>query len=197
MESRSLDSQALGQLFGEARTHGAWLARAVDPRLLREIYDLMKWGPTSANSCPGRILYVTSQAAKDRLIPCMSPGNVDKTRNAPVTALIAADSQFYERMNVLFPIADLAPEFRRDPKGAEIAALRNSSLQGAYFMLAARALGLDCGPMLGFDAERVNQTFFANSTWRVNFICNLGYGDKSRLHPRLPRLSFEEACRVE
>jgi 3-hydroxypropanoate dehydrogenase len=154
-------------------------------------------GPTSANMCPMRIIFVKSQEAKARLKPALDAGNVDKTMKAPVTAIIGMDIHFYDQLPKLFPHADARSWFKDLPENLlEVIALRNSSLQGAYFMLAARALGLDCGPMSGFDNAKVDEAFFAGTKVKSNFLCNLGYGDASKLYPRLPRLGFEEACKV-
>ena len=195
--SNVLNSEALDLLFREARTHNAWLDKPVDDSLLRQAYDLAKMGPTSANMFPMRIVFVKSRAAKERLKPALDAANVDKTMKAPVTAVIGMDVHFYEALPKLFPHADARAWFKDLPENVlEYIALRNSSLQGGYFMLAARALGLDCGPMSGFDNAKVDQAFFAGTTVKSNFLCNLGYGDASKLFPRSPRLSFEEACKV-
>jgi nitroreductase len=164
--------------------------------LLHELYELMKWGPTSANCSPARLVFVKSAAAKEKLLPCMLPGNVDKTRAAPVVAVIGMDTAFYEKLPTLFPHTDARAWFVGNPPLIEATAFRNSSLQGAYLMLAARALGLDCGPMSGFDADQVNAAFFAGSTVKANFVCALGYGDPAKLFARSPRLAFDEACRI-
>jgi nitroreductase len=193
-----LDTAALDTIFLSARTHNAWHERPVPDALLQQLYDLCKWGPTSANCSPLRVLFVRSAAAKERLVACMNPGNVAKTRQAPVTAILAMDLEFYEELPRLFPHApDARSWFAGKPAVIQEAAFRNSSLQGGYFIVAARALGLDCGPMSGFDAQRLNAEFFEGSSWRVNFVCNLGYGDASALYPRAPRLPFDVACRVE
>ncbi len=206
-----LADEALDVLFVEARTHSAWLDKPVTEETLRQVYQLMRWGPTSANSCPARFFFVRSQKAKARLKPVLSPGNVDKTMAAPVTVIIAYDLKFYERLPRLFPHnPGMRQLFEQNPQLVETTARRNSSLQGAYFMLAARALGLDCGPMSGFDNAMLDeeffgagkqcqggeQEFFSEGQLKSNFLCNLGYGDRSKLHPRGPRLTFEEACRV-
>ena len=187
---------ALDQLFREARTHTAWLPKAVPLEVLREAYDLARMGPTSANSSPGRFVFLTTMEAKNRLLPALAPGNVEKTRSAPVTAIIAWDTEFYEHLPRLFPHADMRSYFAGKPAVIEENGFRNGSLQGAYFIIAARAVGLDCGPMSGFDAAKVNAEFFPDGKWRVNFLCNLGYGDPSKLFPRSPRLAFDEACKV-
>lgn len=183
------------QLFDESRTHGAWQDRAVPDALLRELYERVKFGPTAANCTPLRIVFVRTSEAKARLVACMNEGNREKTASAPVTAILGMDLRFYEHFGQLFPHN---PGARSWYEGNEQAtrdnALRNSSLQGGYFILAARMLGLDCGPMGGFDAARVDAEFWRGTAVRTNFICNLGYGDASKLKPRLPRLSFEQAC---
>lgn len=189
---------SLELIFRQARTHSVWRDETVDDRLLRQVYDLAKMGPTSANMSPMRIVFVKSKEAKEKLKPALDAGNVAKTMSAPVTAIIGMDIRFYEKLPVLFPHADAKAWFKDLPENVlEYLALRNSSLQGAYFMLAARALGLDCGPMSGFDNAKVDALFFAGTTIKSNFLCNLGHGDASKLHPRSPRLSFEEACRFE
>jgi 3-hydroxypropanoate dehydrogenase len=185
---------AIRQLFTDARTHHAWQDKEVSDELLRDVYDLAKWGPTSANSLPMRVVFVKSKGAKEKLIPALMGSNVEQVRAAPVTVIISHDQKFFERLNVLFPAFDMRPLFASNPALSEQTAFRNSSLQGAYFILAARALGLDAGPMSGFDNAKVDQAFFANSSWKSNFICNIGYGDAAKLHPRGPRLTFDEAC---
>ena len=185
------------QLFDRARTHNGFTAEPVSDDQLRRIYDLMKWAPTSANSSPARILFVRSPAAKARLLGCVSPGNVAKTRAAPVTAIIGMDLAFYEKLPFLFPHADAKSWFVGKKEFADATAFRNSSLQGGYFIIAARAIGLDCGPMSGFDAAKIDEEFWAGTTVRTNFICNLGHGEPAKLHPRNPRLPFDEACRIE
>ena len=192
----SLPEEALEQIFTKARTHSSWLPEPVGDELLIEIYDLMKWGPTSANSSPARIVFVRSKEAKEKLLPCMAEGNVEKTKTAPVTAIIAQDMEFYEKLPKLFPFADARSWFAGNKPFIESTAFRNSSLQGAYFMIAARSLGLDCGPMSGFDNAKVDAAFFEGTSWESNFICNLGYGDSDKLRPRAPRLDFNEACKI-
>ena len=191
-----LSDEVLDRLLRTARTHNAWLDRPVSDELLRQLYDLMKWGPTSANLCPARILFLRTRAAKERLRPALMPGHVEKTMAAPVTAIVAYDERFYELAPRLFPqgpgMRDL---FLNSPPLAEATAFRNGTLQGAYLILAARSLGLDCGPMSGFDNAKVDREFLPSGL-RSNFLCNLGYGDPSGLHPRGPRLEFEEACRL-
>jgi 3-hydroxypropanoate dehydrogenase len=191
-----VSAEALDQIFREARTHRAWRPEPVPEALLREVYDLARLGPTSANCSPARFVFITSEQAKQRLLPTLSPGNVEKTRAAPVTVIIAYDTEFYEKLPELMPGVDFRANFVGKPALIEETAFRNSAMQGGYFIVAARALGLDCGPMSGFDAEKVNREFFPDGKWKANFLCNLGYGDKSKLPPRAPRLKFEEACAV-
>jgi 3-hydroxypropanoate dehydrogenase len=193
----NLSDDGLNLLFREARTHSAWKDQPVDDALLQQVYDLAKMGPTSANMCPLRIVFVKTPAAKAKLKPALDPGNVDKTMSAPVTAILGMDIRFYEKLPQLFPHADAKAWFKDAPEPVlTTIALRNSSLQGAYFMLAARALGLDCGPMSGFNNAKVDELFFAGTTIKSNFLCNLGHGDVSKLYPRCPRLKFDEACQV-
>jgi 3-hydroxypropanoate dehydrogenase len=195
--STVVNSDNLDLIFRKARTHNGWLNKPVDDALLRQVYDLAKMGPTSANQCPLRIVFAKSREAKERLKPALDAGNVDKTMKAPVTAILGMDVHFFEQLPKLFPHADAKAWFKDLPEPVlEYIALRNSSLQGAYFMLAARSLGLDCGPMSGFDNAKVDAAFFAGTTVKSNFLCNLGHGDASKLHPRSPRLTFEEACKV-
>jgi len=184
------------QLFDQARSHNGFTNEPVPESTLRRLWDLTKWGPTSANSSPARIVFVVSPGAKEQLLACMSPGNVEKTRQAPVSAVIGMDMAFYEHLPKLFPHAEAKPWFAGKLELIASTAMRNSSLQGGYFILAARALGLDCGPMSGFDAAKVDAAFWAGTAVRTNFICNLGHGDPSKLYRRSPRLSFEEACRI-
>lgn len=191
-----LNDATLDTLFRTARTHGAWTARPVDPALLRRLYGLMKLGPTSANCAPARLVFVVTPDARERLRPALSKGNLAKTMAAPVTVIVAQDERFYDALPRLFPHADAKSWFTANEALARETALRNASLQGGYLIMAARALGLDCGPMSGFDAEAVNAAFLAGTSWRANFLCNLGYGDSTGLQPRLPRLDFEEACHV-
>jgi len=192
-----VNDEALNLIFREARTHHVWLDQPVDDALLRQVFDLAKLGPTSANMSPMRVVFVKTKAAKEKLKPTLDAGNVDKTMRAPVTAIIGMDVKFYEKLPKLFPHADAKAWFKDLPPSVlEYAALRNSSLQGAYFMLAARSLGLDCGPMSGFNNAKVDEAFFAGTTIKSNFLCNLGHGDASKLFPRSPRLSFEEACQL-
>src|SRR6266851_9538276 len=195
--SNTIGSDGLDLIFRNARTHIAWLDKPVEDALLRQVYDLAKMGPTSANMCPMRIIFVKSLEAKERLKPALDAGNVDKTMKAPVTAIIGMDVHFYEALPKLFPHADAKSWFKNLPENVlEYIALRNGSLQGAYFMLAARALGLDCGPMSGFDNAKVDQAFFAGTTVKSNFLCNLGHSDGTKLFPRSPRLDLEEVCQM-
>lgn len=196
VENSVVDGEALDVLFRKARTHISWLEKPVPDELLHQIYDLMKWGPTSANCSPARILFLRTREAKERLRPALSPNNVDKTMAAPVTALIGYDLKFYEHLPRLFPNNLAARDwFSGSAELAQLTAFRNGSLQGGYFILAARAVGLDCGPMSGFDNAKVDAEFFP-PTVKSNFLCNLGYGDPAKLFPRNPRLAFEEACQL-
>ncbi len=193
-----LDAHALDVLFRTARTHNAFSGPVTDEQL-RSIHELMKWGPTTMNTQPGRIVFVRSSEAKEKLAPALSPGNLDKTMKAPVTALIAYDLHFYEHLPKTFPHRPEAIKgFLGEEKKAanERTAFRNGTLQGAYLIIAARALGLDCGPMSGFDNAKVDAAFFPDGRWKSNFLCNLGHGDASKVRPRNPRLTFEEMCRI-
>ena len=196
IHSSKISSDALDQLFREARTHSAWLPKRVPVETLREVYELARMGPTSANSSPARFVFLQSEAAKARLLPALAPPNVEKTKAAPVTVIVAWDTEFYERLPQLFPHADMRSYFVGNQSLIDETAFRNSTLQGGYFILAARAVGLDCGPMSGFDPAKVNAEFFPHGKWKANFLCNLGYGDRSKLFPRNPRLEFDEASRV-
>jgi 3-hydroxypropanoate dehydrogenase len=200
-----LGNEALDTLFRQARTHNVWLDEPVADDILRELYDLMKFGPTSANSCPARIIFLRTHEAKQRLLPALSPTNVGKTLQAPVTAIIGYDLRFFEETPKLFPNNPaMADVFSGAPQLAEITAFRNGTLQGGYFILAARSLGLDCGAMSGFDNAKVDAEFFTPSAGnppafhqvKSNFLCNIGYGDAAKLFPRNPRLAFGEACRL-
>lgn len=196
IEPATLDPATLDQLFRTARTHNGWLDKPVPDSLLTELHDLMKWGPTSANCWPLRVVFVKSPEAKARLMPLLMEGNRAKTGAAPVVAILGMDLDFPETLPKLFPHTDAKSWFVGNAPLIEATAFRNSSLQGAYFMLAARALGLDCGPMSGFDADRVNAAFFAGTHVKVNFICNLGYGDPAALFPRSPRPDFADVCTI-
>jgi 3-hydroxypropanoate dehydrogenase len=182
------------QLFTEARTHNGFVDRPVPDETLHQLHELSKWGPTSANSNPARFVFVRSAAGQERLIECMSPANRQKVREAPVTAIIGMDMAFYERLPQLFSHTDARSWFAGKPELIQATAFRNSSLQGAYLILAARALGLDCGPMSGFDAAKMDAAFWSGTSVKTNFVCALGHGDPSKLFTRNPRLSFDEAC---
>src|SRR5580698_7777239 len=177
----TVSNDALNQLFREARTHNAWLPKRVPLEALREAYELARWGPTSANSSPARFVFLESEAAKARLLPALAPLNVEKTKAAPVTVIVAWDKEFYDKLPQLFPHADMRSFFVGNQSLIDETAFRNSSLQGGYFILAARALGLDCGPMSGFDKAKVNAEFFPDGTWQATFLCNLGSGDRGQL----------------
>jgi 3-hydroxypropanoate dehydrogenase len=191
-----LSEQALDQLFREARTHNAWQAKPVDDAVLKQLIELVLLGPTSANTSPARFVFVKTPEGKERLRPALSPGNLEKTMAAPVTAIVGMDMAFYEYLPKLFPHADARSWFAGNDKAIADTAFRNSTLQGGYLILAARALGLDTGPMSGFDAAKVDEAFFAGTTVKANFLVNLGYGDASKLFPRSPRFSFDEAARI-
>lgn len=194
--SQPIADSALAQLFSAARTHNAWQDKPVSSAQLHALYDAMKWAPTSANCSPARIVFVTSAEAKAKLKPLLMEGNVDKTMQAPVTAIIGSDHTFHDKLPYLFPHADARSWFTGNQALIDSTAFRNASLQGAYLILAARALGLDCGPMSGFDNAGVDAAFFAGTKVRSNFLINIGYGDPAGLYPRSPRLSFDEACRI-
>jgi len=194
--TQPLGAEALDQLFNTARTHSTWLNKPVEPALLHRLYDLLKMAPTSANCSPARIVFVTSPAAKARLAPALDEGNRAKTLAAPVTAIIGYDLQFYDRLDYLFPHTDARSWFAGNEAKIQTTAFRNGSLQGAYLILAARALGLDCGPMSGFNNAMVDAEFFTGTAVKSNFLCNLGYGDASALHARSPRFAFEQACSI-
>jgi 3-hydroxypropanoate dehydrogenase len=190
-----VDDAALDLLFRKARSHNGWLDKPVTDELLHQLYELMKWGPTSANCSPARIVFVRTLANKERVRPALSPNNVEKTMTAPVIAIVAYDSRFYEHLPQLFPrnpqVADL---FASNAALSATTAFRNGTLQGGYFLLAARAVGLDCGPMSGFDNAKIDAEFFPDGRFKSNFLCGLGHGDLAKVLPRSPRLTFEEAC---
>ncbi|MBZ5578346.1 MAG: malonic semialdehyde reductase [Acidobacteriia bacterium] len=195
--SYPLSDDAQDLLFRTARTHHAWQNRPVSDELLRGLYDLMKWGPTSANTSPARLVFLRTAEAKQRLMPALAPGNVEQTRQAPVTAIVAYDLRFYDQLPKLFPHNPAMRErFASSAAAAEVTAFRNATLQGGYFLLAARAVGLDCGPMSGFDNAKVDAEFFPGGTVKSNFLCNLGYGEPAKLLGRHARLDFEEACQL-
>jgi 3-hydroxypropanoate dehydrogenase len=193
---KALDDAALNTLFREARSYNRWSAEPVPDQTLHELYELLKFGPTSANSTPARFVFVKGAEAKAKLVACVSPGNVVKVEQAPVTVIIAMDEKFYEKLPNLFPQRPNAAEMFKDPALAKVTMMRNSSLQGAYLILAARSLGLDCGPMSGFDNAKLDAAFFADTPLKSNFICALGAGTTELLYPRNPRLAFEEACTI-
>ncbi|GAA0552106.1 3-hydroxypropanoate dehydrogenase [Rhizomicrobium palustre] len=192
----AINDEALDRIFRTARSHRAWLDKPVSPALLMAIYDLLRFGPTALNSNPLRIVFVTSPEAKARLVPHLAPGNVEKTVTAPATAILGYDTEFPKKMGKLTPHNPTLGETLTNTAENEITAFRNGSLQGAYFIIAARALGLDCGPMSGFSNEGVDAEFFAGTGVKSNFLCNVGYGDAAKLHARAPRLSFDEACTI-
>lgn len=194
--NQPLDAAALDQLFLQARTFNAFTDQAVSDDTLHQLYDLLKWAPTSMNCQPARYVFVRSEAAKAQLLPALSPGNVDKTRAAPVTVVIASDTRFQDQLPTQFPAYDAKPMFDGNPALAEATAFRNSTLQGAYLIMAARALGLSCGPMSGFDPAKVNAALFPEGQWQVNFMVNLGYGAPGGVYPRGPRLPFDDVARI-
>lgn len=196
IQNKHVSAEALDQLFLQARTHIVWRPEPVPVSLLQQVYDAARMGPTSANCQPARYVFLTTPEAKARLVPALMPGNVEKTKTAPVNVIVAWDTEFYEALPKVFPQMDMRSYFVGKPDLINETAFRNGSLGGAYFMVAARAFGLDCGPMSGFDADKVNAEFFPDGKWKANFLCNLGYGDSSKVFPRNPRLDFEEACRV-
>lgn len=193
-EVTSLDAASLDRVFREARTFSKWSAKQVSDEDLRALYDLLKMGPTSANCSPARFAFLRNPWSKDRLKPALSAGNLEKTMAAPVTVIVAHDPHFYDNLPRLFPHADAKVWFTSNPGLAEQTAFRNGSLQGAYLIMAARSLGIDAGPMSGFDNDKVDQEFFSDRGWKSNFLINLGYGEPGTTHDRLPRLSFDEAC---
>lgn len=184
------------KLFTNARTHHGWQDRDVDEVILRQLYDLSKWAPTCVNGSPMRVVFVKSSEAKEKLLPCLMEKNIEKTRTAPVTAIIAQDMAWLEWLDVLSPHFDYKTVFKSNPTLSDTTAFRNSSLQGGYFIIAARAVGLDVGPMSGFNLAMVDDIFLKGTTWRSNFLCNIGYGDQAKIYPRAPRLAFEEVCKT-
>jgi len=191
-----LNGAGLDLLFNAARAHNGWKADKITVTQLEQIYDLMKMGPTSANCSPARVIFVMSAEGKEKLKPALSSGNLDKTMAAPATAIIGYDTQFYEYLPELFPHTDARPWFTSNPTLAQETAFRNSSLQGAYLIIAARSLGFDVGPMSGFDPEKVNQAFWPDGRVKVNFLCNIGIGDETKLFGRSPRMPFEKFCKI-
>lgn len=184
------------QLFEGARTHKAWLDRPISDETLHQLYERLKWAPTSANTNPGRFVFVRSPEAKERLKACLAPPNVEKTMTAAVCVIVAADTRFFDHLGALVPGRDMRSMFADAPALAEETAMRNATMQGAYLILAARSLGLDCGPMSGFDRAATDRTFFPDGRFRSDFLINLGYGDESKLPPRAPRLAFDQACQI-
>jgi 3-hydroxypropanoate dehydrogenase len=191
---KSLDDAALGILFRDARSYNRWTPEPVAETTLRALYDLLKLGPTSVNCCPARFVFVASAPAKLKLLDCVSPGNLVKVEQAPVTVIIGMDEKFYEKIPYLFPQKPEAANLFKDPVTGQVHMMRNATLQGAYLILAARSLGLDCGPMSGFSNEKIDAAFFSGTSVKSNFICALGTGTTEMLYPRNPRLPFEEAC---
>lgn len=192
----AIDHNALDTLFLAARSQNGWLAGDIPDETLVRLYDLVKMGPTSANCSPARFVFVKGPAAKEKLKPALSSGNLEKTMSAPVTVIVAYDAEFYEQLPKLFPHADARSWFTSSPAAAEETAFRNGTLQAGYLILAARALGLDAGPMSGFDKQKVDDAFLSGTTWKSNFLINLGHGDAALVRERLPRLEFSEACRL-
>ncbi len=197
MTPSPLSDPALDQLFRTARSFSYWLDKTVSEDQLLQIYELMKFGPTASNSCPARIVFVRSAEAKARLKPCLDEGNVNKSMTAPAVAIIGMDLEFYEKFPTLWPQSDKRSGFVGQPDKIKASATRNTTLQAAYFMLATRSLGLDCGPMTGFDAQKIDAAFFPDGKIKVSMLCAIGYGSRDKLHPRRPRLTFEEACRID
>lgn len=195
-QTMTLSNEALDRVFRQARTHSAWLPKPVEDALLKQIVDLTVLGPTSANSSPGRFVFVKSAEAKEKLRPALAEGNIEKTMAAPVTVIVGMDMAFYEHLPKLFPHADARSWFAGNEGMIQSTAFRNASLQGAYLIVAARALGLDAGPMSGFDSAKVDEAFFAGTTIKSNFLINLGYGDPAKLRARLPRFAFDEIARI-
>lgn len=193
---QTLDDDGLDLIFREARTFNGWQDRDVSDDLLRTLFDITKMGSTSANGSPMRLVFVKTPEGKERLKPALSAGNLDKTMAAPVCAIIGHDVNFWQRMDFLFPHRDMTGPYKNNPAAAETAAFRNGTLQGAYLMIAARALGLDCGPMSGYDQAKVDAEFFAGTTVKSNFLCNLGYGDPESVFQRLPRFAFDDVCSI-
>ncbi len=196
MSNTTLNESALDTLFNKARSHNGWLGKDVSNDQLLKIYDLMKMGPTAANSCPARLVFIKSQEEKEKLKVCLQEGNIEKSMTAPVVAIIAMDMEFHEKLPKLFPHADARSWFAGNPEKIARSAFRDSSLQGAYFIMAVRSMGLDAGPMSGFDPDKLDKIFFPDGKIKSNFICAIGYGDGSKLHPRGPRLDFDEVCKI-
>ncbi|MFT6653289.1 MAG: 3-hydroxypropanoate dehydrogenase [Marinomonas primoryensis] len=196
MDKEALNNAGLDLIFRSARTYNAWQDRGIPRSVMEEVYELAKMGPTSANCCPARFVFVSSTEAKAKLQPCLAEGNVAKTMQAPCCVIVAYDREFYEQLPELFPSRDMRAMFAGNAALIEDTARRNVALQGGYLIMAARAIGLDCGPMSGFDREAVDKAFFPDGQWRSDFLCSLGYGDAEGLYPRSPRLDFSTACQV-
>ncbi len=194
--ARRLDDDGLDLILREARSHYAWRDEPISEAEIRALYDAVKMGPTSMNGCPARFIFVTSDQAKERLAPCLNPGNVPKMKSAPLTVIVAHDVEFWRHLGMLHGHDDKGAMFANDPVKAETAAFRNATLQGAYLIIAARAMGFDVGAMSGFSNAKVDEAFFAGTSWRSNFLCNIGYADESALFQRLPRFAFEDACEI-
>ena len=194
--NQPLNEQALNTLFKTARTYNTFQDKEVTDAQLHQLYDLMKWGPTAMNGLPARLVFIKSAEAKEKLKPALSPGNLEKTMAAPVTVIVAYDLRFFDHLPALFPAYDARPTYEANPELAKTAAFRNGTLQGGYLILAARALGLDVGPMSGFDSEKLDAAFFPDGQYKSNFLANLGYGEESTLYPRGIRLEFDQACRI-
>lgn len=193
---KKIDNADIEILFNQARTYSVWESREVPDEILHKIYDLAKMAPTAVNCQPMRVVFVRSPEAKKKLEACLDPGNLKKTMSAPVTAIIAGDTRFYDHLGKLYPIADVKPWFEGNAEAVNDTVLRNTALQGAYLILAARALGLDCGPMSGFDKQKTDEVFFKGTPYKSNFLCNIGYGVRPYPHPRLLRFDFDEACKI-
>ena len=196
MTRTPLDNDGLDLLFREARTQNSWHDKPVADSVLHELFDLMKMAPTSANCSPARFVFVTTPDGREKLKPAVAAGNMEQTMSAPVTAIIAHDMEFYEHLSFLFPHTDAKSWFTGNDALIEETAFRNGTLQGAYLMMAARSLGLDCGPMSGFDVDKINEAFFPDGRFKVNFLCNLGYGDDEKVYPRGPRFAFDQVCEI-
>jgi len=194
--SPKLNENALKQLFLDARSHDVWLDKPVNDKVIDEIYNILKMGPTSANACPARFIFVRSDVAKLKLKDCLAEGNIEKSMTAPVVAIVGMDMEFYEQLPKLFPHTDARSWYAGNDEKIFETAFRNSTLQGAYLIMAIRSLGLDAGPMSGFDSERLDKAFFQDTRIKSNFICAFGYGDNNKLHPRGPRLEFSKACQI-
>jgi 3-hydroxypropanoate dehydrogenase len=194
--NQSLPASALSQIFTEARTHHSWKENQVSDKLIQELYEMTKWAPTSMNANPARFLFIKSPAEKEKLLPALMGSNVQQVKEAPLIVIVAQDEKFYDHLPTLFPAFDAKPMFVGNAALSEVTAFRNSTLQGAYLLLAARALGLDAGPMSGFDNAKVDEIFFKGTSWKSNFISTLGYGDHSKVYPRGPRLTFNEAAKI-